>query len=136
MKEIKDLRLFNKVVRKYWKRHAKKRSWNYEGKKRYFWEVWRAWCYYLSKDPEEWKTSIAHKYLSYEMEDDRIPGFIEKHKFLLGKDVQVKNGYGEIVSSGTFYGLVFTNSGTLYAIKEGKEVKMFYLSVKLYEKEN
>lgn len=132
MKEIKDLRLFNKVVRKYWKRHAKKRSWIYEGKKRYFWEVWRAWCYYLSKDPEEWKTSIAHKYLSYEMEDERIPKFIEKSKSLLGKEIKVINGHGEVlVSSGIFYGLVFTNSGTLYAIMENKEIKTFYLSVEL-----
>lgn len=132
MKEIKDFRLFNKVVRKYWKRHAKKRSWIYEGKKRYFWEVWRAWCYYLSKDPEEWKTSIAHKYLSYEMEDERIPKFIEKSKSLLGKEIKVINGHGEVlVSSGIFYGLVFTNSGTLYAIMENKEIKTFYLSVEL-----
>lgn len=125
MKRIDSFKKFRKVVRKYWKRHARRESIRMSNGRKItsWWIGGENWCYYFSDSPEEWGSKAGLQYLSYERPWDEIPKFLEGCKSVLGQKITV----GE--TTGVFLGLVFVNSGVLYAIQEDsrEDISLVYL---------
>jgi len=109
MKRISTLALFHKVVRKYWKRHARKEHYTWHGHSVTNYWTDNIWCYYIIDDPSELDTALAKRYLSWDVDLDRYPEWITEWKALLGKKVQLSWGNIE-PKEGIFY-IALQNNG-------------------------
>lgn len=117
MKQFKTLKEFKKVVRKYWKRHAKKTVCYHKGKKFVTYWTTDIWCYYLAT----YLISDHAEFFKYDIEPENIQTFIDKINPLIGKNVKT----GKI--TGMLKGIAFANNGAYYVIQKDEELLLTYL---------
>lgn len=132
MKGFKDFSTFKKVVRKYWKRHAKRSSFKYNGKKITEWWVGdNIWCYYLVSNKDELNHTNIRDWFRYDVHEEELDDFISTFKEYYYKDIKVIVNDNE-VATGFFEGFVLVNNGVYFGITETnkKEISLYPLYCK------
>ena len=126
MKRFKDFRTFKKVVRKYWKRHAVKSKFKYNGKNRTYFDIpLEPWCYYLVTTEEELNKPYVHEWLKSEMPSEYIDSFIAKVSKSLNKE--------EENTTVILGGISLTNNGAEFLfIDKDKKMKDYVYLVPFY----
>ena len=126
MKRFKDFRTFQKVVRKYWKRHSIKSKFKYNGKYITSYNIpLEPWCYYLVTTEEELNKPYVREWLKSEMSSEYIDSFISKVSKSLNKEDE-----NTTVILG---GISLTNNGAeLFFIDKNEKMKDYVYFVPFY----
>lgn len=126
MKRFKDFRTFQKVVRKYWKRHSIKSKIKYNGKYITSYNIpLEPWCYYLVTTEEELNKPYVREWLKSEMSSEYIDSFISKVSKSLNKEDE-----NTTVILG---GISLTNNGAeFFFIDKNEKMKDYVYFVPFY----
>ena len=117
MRQFTNFKLFKKVIRKYWKQHARKSYFFHKGKRYISYWTDKIWCYFLVKDPGLLDKPEFIQFFKNEMTLESYLAEKENWKKLLGQEIVATSYHNKQKSYGILDSFVFTNNGVYFGFK-------------------